>query len=243
MPVHDWTRVSAGTFHDFHSAWIIGIRNALNGGVLPDDFYAQAEQVAGQIGPDVLTLKWERGEDDAPVRGGVALATAPPQVAVTAQAEMDAYVRKQNSLVIHHSSDDRVVALIEILSPGNKAKRHSYRAFLEKALSALAQDINLLAIDLLPPTKRDPHGLPGAIWAEIEDEEYRQPADKPLTLAAYVSGSPVRAFVQPIAVGDVLPEMALFLDAANYVKTPLESTYQAAWAGMPRRWREVLDKS
>lgn len=22
MPIHDWTRVSAGTFHDFHVAWI-----------------------------------------------------------------------------------------------------------------------------------------------------------------------------------------------------------------------------
>lgn len=21
MPVHDWSRVSAGTFHDFHVAW------------------------------------------------------------------------------------------------------------------------------------------------------------------------------------------------------------------------------
>src|SRR5687768_1947320 len=109
MPVHDWTRISADTFHDFHSAWIVAIRNALNGGVLPDDFYAQAEQVAGQVGPDVLTLKWHHGDEDAPVHGGVALAAAPPQVAVTAEAEMDAYVRKQNSLVIHHSSDDRVV--------------------------------------------------------------------------------------------------------------------------------------
>ena len=22
MPTHDWTRVSAGTFHDFHCTWI-----------------------------------------------------------------------------------------------------------------------------------------------------------------------------------------------------------------------------
>lgn len=31
MPVHDWTRVEAGIFHDFHTAWIPELRRALNG--------------------------------------------------------------------------------------------------------------------------------------------------------------------------------------------------------------------
>ncbi len=26
MPVHDWTRVEAGIFHDFHHAWIEEIK-------------------------------------------------------------------------------------------------------------------------------------------------------------------------------------------------------------------------
>ena len=57
MPIHDWTRVTAGTWHDFHLAWIAEIRNALNGGRLPPSYYAQAEQIAGPMGPDVLTLQ------------------------------------------------------------------------------------------------------------------------------------------------------------------------------------------
>ena len=32
MPVHDWTRVQAGTFHHFHCAWITHLAEALNGG-------------------------------------------------------------------------------------------------------------------------------------------------------------------------------------------------------------------
>ncbi len=40
MPIHDWTRVTAGTWHDFHLAWITEIRNALllrhNGPCLQD---------------------------------------------------------------------------------------------------------------------------------------------------------------------------------------------------------------
>ena len=31
MPIHDWTRVKAGKFHDFHQAWNIELRSVLNG--------------------------------------------------------------------------------------------------------------------------------------------------------------------------------------------------------------------
>ena len=30
MPVHAWTKVDAGVFHVFHTAWMVKIRNALN---------------------------------------------------------------------------------------------------------------------------------------------------------------------------------------------------------------------
>ena len=51
MPVHDWTRVDAGIFHDFHNAWITHLKEALNEGLLPDGYYAQAEQHAGRLIP------------------------------------------------------------------------------------------------------------------------------------------------------------------------------------------------
>jgi hypothetical protein len=35
MPVHDWTRVRANRFHDFHQRWTVAICNALNAGSLP----------------------------------------------------------------------------------------------------------------------------------------------------------------------------------------------------------------
>ena len=44
MPVHDWTRVDAGIFHDFHTVWTGELRNALNGGLLPDGYYALADR-------------------------------------------------------------------------------------------------------------------------------------------------------------------------------------------------------
>jgi hypothetical protein len=42
MPIHDWTRVDAGIFHDFHHTWITQIRRALNRGLLPSEYYASA---------------------------------------------------------------------------------------------------------------------------------------------------------------------------------------------------------
>ena len=57
MPVHNWRRVLAGIFHDFHQTWIPEIKNALNGGILPEGFDALAEQVAEGPQPDVLALE------------------------------------------------------------------------------------------------------------------------------------------------------------------------------------------
>ena len=57
MPIHDWTRMEPGDFHDFHQGWVIRIRDALNQGPLPPGYMAMAEQVTGGPIPDVVTLQ------------------------------------------------------------------------------------------------------------------------------------------------------------------------------------------
>jgi hypothetical protein len=130
--------------------------------------------------------------------------------------------------------------MIEILSPGNKNNRHAFRALVDKACELLEHRIHLLFIDPFPPGPRDPNGVHAAIWAEVTDEPFVLPADKPLTLVAYECDLITRAFIEPVAVGDVLPDMPLFLEPNGCVKVPLEATYQAAFAVMPRRWRDAL---
>lgn len=245
MPVHDWTRVSAGTWHDFHLAWITEIRNALNGGLLPPDYYAQAEQIAGPLGPDVLTLQEAEPllpDSAAAVQGGAVTATVtPPRVRISAEAEMDDYVLKRRTLVVRHASGDRIVALLELVSPCNKSSRHALRSFVEKAVEALYRGYHLLIVDLFPPGPRDPHGIHAAIWGEFSDAPSPQPSQEPLTLAAYSAGPVKRAYVEPTAVARELIHMPLFLTPDVYVNVPLEATYEAAYRGVPRRWREVLD--
>lgn len=115
-------------------------------------------------------------------------------------------------------------------------------AFLDKAIAALFQGIHLTIIDIYPPTARDSQGIHGALWSLLGDESYVAPEDKPLTLASYAAANVIRAYVEPVAVGDTLPDMPLFLDPSFYVNVPLEGTYQLSYRGVPHRWRDVLEK-
>ena len=243
MPIHDWSRVEAGIFHDFHHAWIEEIKRALNGGILSGEYYALAEQHTSRYGPDVLTLQGPSDNGDSVASssddGGVLVAA--PKLQVTAEGEIDYYRRKQNAIAIRHVSGDRIVAMVEIVSPGNKSSQSALRAFVEKASELLQNRIQLLVIDLHVPTPRDPHGVHGAIWEETCGQSYTAPKDKPLTQASYEVDLSVRAYVVPIAVGDMLTEMPLFLKFGVHVVLPLEATYQAAWQAVPRRWRNVLE--
>src|SRR5262249_32962424 len=100
-------------------------------------------------------------------------------------------------------------------------------------------------IDLFPPGSHGPAGLHAAIWAELgaADDDPPWPADKPLTLASYMAAPLPEAFLEPIAVSDVLPEMPLFLQVDGHIAVPLEATYQAAYRGMPAYWRGKLEAS
>lgn len=245
MPIHDWTRVDAGVFHAFHHDWITEIGRALNQGVLPSAYYAMPEQIAGGLGPDVLTLQ-RPGQKDVSVTepaGGLLLTDAPPKVQLRVRSEPDKYAAKAKSVVIRHSSDHRVVAVVEVVSPGNKNNRHAVRAFVEKALEFLRAGVHMVILDLQPPGPRDPQGIHKLIWDQIGDDEFVLPKGKPLTLASYLAGAFPEAFLEFAAVGSSMPEMPLFLTEEVYVRIPLEAPYQRAFEGMAEYWRRVLNQT
>src|SRR5262249_44235552 len=137
----------------------------------------------------------------------------------------------------------QAVAIVEILSPGNKASQAEFRAFVNKSVDLIRQGIHLQVIDLFPPGKRDPQGVHKAIWDEFQEENLVLPAGKHLTLAAYDAGPEYVAYVEFIGIGDALPDMPLFLKPEIYVPVPLEATYQAAWAVFPAPLRGLLEPS
>lgn len=240
MPMHDWKQVEAGIYHAFHHEWISEIGRALNRGLLPEDYYALPEQQAAGFGPDVLTLQSRQETDES--TGGTATRTR-PTTTYRAETPSSFYRRKKSTVVIRHVSGDMIVAIVELVSPGNKNSARAYRDFIDKACELLENRIHLLLIDPFPPGKRDPHGIHAAIWETVEEEPFQMSPSKPLTLVAYEAGTPTRAYIEPIAVGDRLPDMPLFLDFGQHVMVPLETTYMAAWEAVPMRWRRVIEPS
>jgi hypothetical protein len=212
MPVHDWTRADAGIFHDFHHSWTVEIKRRLNGGLLPSNYYALAEEATDGFGSDVLTP----------------------------QAEADWYAAKANAIVVHHCSNHRVVAIVEIISPGIKISRKGLWAFVRKAEEALLAGAHLLIVDLFPPGPRDPQGIHREIWGQRSEDTFTLPAGKPLLTVSYIGSARPEAFLEPLAVRDPLPEMPLFLTPDEYIPMPIERTYQAAWEAVPAYWRDAL---
>src|SRR5262249_28348683 len=120
MPMHDWTLVDDGIFHAFHHRWISAISDALNTGLLPRDYYALPEQIAAGLGPDVLALQEQRSAETESGGGGSATALdARPQTRFMVESEAEFYRRKKSCIAVRHISGDRVVAIVEIVSPGN----------------------------------------------------------------------------------------------------------------------------
>ena len=247
MIVHDWTTVDAGIFHDFHCGWTIHLKEILNRDHLPPGYYAMAEQHAGAMIADILTLH----KPDPPAsieegdRAGVAVAEAPPRVRRRLVASPEAtYRNTRRSLAIRHVSGHRLVALVEIVSPGNKDRPKSVEDFVGKVYKAPTSGVHVLVVDLFPPGRHDPDGLHEMIWAEFGDPSEESEPDLPLTLASYVAAEWRRlpeAYVETIAVGSPVPEMPLFLSQDSYVNVPLGPLYEAAFAGVSSVWREVLE--
>src|SRR5438128_5551274 len=109
MPVHDWTLVDAGIFHDFHNAWVIALRSVFNRGLLPPGYYALSEQHTGPYIGDVLNLN----VPPAPSSG-----------------------KSRHTVAIRHVSGHRLIALVEIISPGNKDRATHVDELVRKAADA-----------------------------------------------------------------------------------------------------------
>jgi len=239
MPMHDWTKVPDGTYHAHHFRWIGAIEAYLNNGHLPDDYYAEPEQRTHGYEPDMVALKLGNGSNS-----GNGTAVLPkPKTRFHQATDQSVYRRKQNVVAVRHVSGNRLVAVVEIVSPGNKSSKNAFEKFQGKALEWLKLGIHMLIIDPFPPTKRDPKGIHHAIWEVIDGKsDIRAPKTKPLSLVSYECSEIIEAYVEPFAVGDKLKDMPLFLEPDFYVNVPLEQTYMSAFALMPKPSRVGLEK-
>jgi hypothetical protein len=243
MPLHDWTNVNSGLFHHFQQFWSTEICRALNRpGKMPAHLNALVEQRHGYKEPDVVAVELdEPGLPDGSwgESGGTALLER-PKTRIVRQSDNDRYAEKANRIVIRHRLG-KIVAFIEIVSPGNKDGTASLRQFVEKVAESLRNGVHVLVIDPFPPTPRDPYGIHKAIWDCIHDEDFELPEDQNRILASYEGNGVYTAFIETVGVGDVLPDMPLFIAPGLHVMVPLESTYAAAWQDTPTSVRRLVE--
>jgi len=239
--MHDWSRIPSGIFHDFHQTWSIHIKAALNAGLLPKGMSALVDQRAGPKEGDVLTIESRRFArmPEAADASGV-LTLDPPNTSIVRKTTNEIYADRSNRIVVKRHLG-RIVAVVEILSPGNKDSRAALRDFVDKAIDFLRRGVHLLLIDLFPPSPRDPFGIHKAIWDQIHEEEFQLSSGKNRILASYEMGTERAAYVEPIAVGDLLPAMPLFLAEGVHVRVPLESTYMSTWEASPEEMRKAVE--
>lgn len=240
MPLHDWSRIPSGLFHHFHQHWSIEITRTLNRGRLPKGLSALVEQRAGPKEPDDLTIE-EYPTQQPPGASQVATTTIERPVArIIRRTTKQIYATRANRIVIRHHLG-RIVAVIEIVSPGNKDSRAALRDFVEKTIDFLRKGIHVLIVDLFPPSTVDPYGMHKVIWDEILLEDFALPPGKDRILASYDARPEKVAFVETVGVGDELPDMPLMLIGDMFIKVPLESTYQTAWQLSPESYRHAVE--
>jgi hypothetical protein len=184
MPIHDWSKAPSVLFHDFRQGWSIHIKKALNRGLLPKGLSAMVEQRAGTKEGDVPTVN-SGARLKRPDFGGGGLATMErPVTRIVRKSARETYANRANRIVVKHKLG-RIVAVIEIVSPGNKHSGAAFKEFVEKAIDFLRLGIHLLIIDLFPPSTRDRHGIHQSIWDEIDGSDTEQVAGKNRILVSY----------------------------------------------------------
>ena len=240
MPIHDWTRVPAGLFHHFHQSWSIRIADALNAGRLPKGVAALVEQRAGPREADILAIERRQKPPRSETLDGGVVTLEQPVTRIVRRTTKEIYSGRANRIVVRHHLG-RIIAVIEIVSPGNKDSRAALRDFIDKTIDFLRAGIHVLVVDLFPPTPRDPFGLHKAIWDEIVEEDFAFPEGKDRILASYETGNVRAAYVEPVGIGDKLPDMPLFLANDWHILVPLEPTYQATWDASPEEMRQAVE--
>lgn len=150
------------------------------------------------------------------------------------------------AVTIRESAGDRFVAVVEVVALVHINTQEGIRTLVSGICSALRKGIHVLAVDLHERGPRDRRTLHDLVWESLGEVPPELPSDRPLigvscdAVGEESKAPEIRGYVEPLAVGDVIPDMPLFLRPGHFVLAPLEATYNAALAGIPQRWMSVL---
>jgi hypothetical protein len=233
MPLLDHFRPPlSGEHHweSFHGAWAFEIMRTLNRRVLPAHCFAEAQvHVGSRVEIDVPTYEREgRRPAIANGNGGVAVETwAPPATSLVMPAVFPDEIEIQ---VFRQSGGAILVGAIELVSPANKDRPETRRAFTDKCASYLQQGIGLVIVDVV--TERHANLHDELIRRMEQPATFAFPQATPIYAVAYrpsrqPTGDQIEIWQSPVALGQPLPTMPLALRGVVTVPVDLEGTYTA----------------
>src|SRR5262249_28480720 len=139
-PHHHW--------ESFHSNWATRIADGI-AAVLPPEFQVEEHTHAGPgFEIDVATYEGAAPPQDA-AAGGAALATRPPRAYAPPRPDGTlpaAFPDTFEVRVFSTTAGLTLVAVIELVSPGNKDRAAERRGFVAKCASYLAQGVSLIVV-------------------------------------------------------------------------------------------------
>lgn len=235
MPLRDHFRPPLDNKHswdELHAMWPAVIVQHLYG-LLPDG-YAAAPGVhlgtAFEI--DVSAYEIDDAASGSPSSTGNGTGTA-TWVAPSPTATLEADLSEQDEYevrVYDTKRERRLVAAIELVSPSNKDRPENRRAFAAKTAALLRQDVSVSIVDVV--TVRQ-FNLYADLLELIDRSDPTLGTEPPhLYVATMRARKPARRKPQldtwfyPLALGQPLPSLPLWLAADTVVKLDLEPTYE-----------------
>jgi hypothetical protein len=212
-------------WESFHATWAGEIMATLNLGVLPPGYFAETQvHIGSRVEVDVASFQRPNGA--AQDQGGVAVETMAPGTVLMMPAAFPDEIEVQ---VYRTSGGATLVGAIELVSPGNKDRFETRRAFAAKCLGYLQMGIGLLVVDIV--TERQANLHDELIQLMEQEGAFRFPGPALVYAVAYrplrtdAGGDQIEARAVPLAVGQALPTMPLALRGGPVIPIDLDGTY------------------
>lgn len=206
----------------FHSAWAAAIAKHLNDSLLPTGFVALPLVSYGPaVEIDVAALR-ERAR--VPSDKSHWSPAQPAESLTVDWSRRDLFEIR----VVRHADGPRLAAAIELISPANKDRPAARRTFAGKCAGYLRQGVNTVVVDVVTEQHDSLHRELVDLLELNQSTEF----DAELYAVAYrtkqkEAESRLELWPHPLAVGQPLPTLPLWLDEELAIPLDLESSYEA----------------
>jgi hypothetical protein len=216
-------------WESFHSSWATRLADALTEQLPPDYIAEEHAHLGPSVEIDVATFEREAaaaGKDESGIVTAVGPRVWSPPAADGALPAV--FPDTFEVRVLSTDTGPKLVAAVELISPGNKDRPAERRAFATKCASYLFQGISVIIVDIVTSRRANLHN---EILQVMEAPDLLLlPPELSLYAVAYRplrrgQGDEIDVWRSPLALGQALPTLPLGLRADLVIPVALEAGY------------------